>query len=106
MKASKKPASGEKPIVLAIDVGGSHVKILASSGGEEQRVISGPDMTAQQMIDHVKMLARGLTFDVISIGYPGPVRAQQGDRRAAQSGQGLGRLRFCQSIWQAGEDRQ
>jgi len=63
---------GEK-VVLAVDVGGSHVKIRLSSGGEERRAESGPDMTAAEMIDKVKALAEGLAFDVVSIGYPGPV---------------------------------
>ena len=30
-------------------------------------------MTAQQMVDDVKKLADGWAYDVISIGYPGPV---------------------------------
>jgi len=60
--------------VLAIDIGGSHVKILTSAGGEERRADSGPDLTPQQMIDKVKKLAEGLSYDVISMGYPGPVR--------------------------------
>jgi polyphosphate glucokinase len=76
---ASKPENGRKPakpkarIVLAIDVGGSHVKILSSAGGEERRVESGPEMTAQKMIDAVKTLAEGMHFDVVSIGYPGPV---------------------------------
>ncbi|MBN9244249.1 MAG: ROK family protein [Mesorhizobium sp.] len=67
-----KKITGEK-VVLAVDVGGSHVKIRLSSGGEERRVVSGPDMGAADMIDKVKTLADGLAFDVVSIGYPGPV---------------------------------
>lgn len=67
----KKP-EGEK-IVLAVDVGGSHVKIRLSSGGDERRVDSGPDMSAEEMIEKVKKMARDLAFDVIAIGYPGPV---------------------------------
>ena len=64
--------AGEK-VVLAVDVGGSHVKIRLSSGGEERRDVSGPEMTGPAMIDKVKRLADGLAFDVVSIGYPGPV---------------------------------
>jgi polyphosphate glucokinase len=30
-------------------------------------------MTAQQMVDGVKKLARGWSYDVVSIGFPGPV---------------------------------
>ena len=73
-KAVKQTASNAEKIVLAIDIGGSHVKILTSAGGEERRADSGPDLTPQQMIDTVKKLAEGLPYDVISMGYPGPVR--------------------------------
>ena len=59
--------------VLAIDVGGSHVKILATGRRTKREVVSGPTMTAQQMVDDVKELAKGWDYDVVSIGYPGPV---------------------------------
>jgi polyphosphate glucokinase len=59
--------------VLAIDVGGSHVKILASGRRTKREAVSGPTMTAQQMVDDVKELAKGWDYDVVSIGYPGPV---------------------------------
>lgn len=61
------------PVVLAIDVGGSHVKIQTSDGGEPRRAVSGPKMDAAAMCDAVRKLADGLNHDVISIGYPGPV---------------------------------
>lgn len=73
-KAVKQTAPDAEKIVLAIDIGGSHVKILTSAGGAERRDDSGPDLTPQQMIDKVKKLAEGLSYDVISMGYPGPVR--------------------------------
>src|SRR5262245_32620952 len=61
-------------VVLTIDVGGSHVKILTSAGGEMRRTESGPGLTPKQMVASVKTLAEGLDYDVISMGYPGPVR--------------------------------
>ncbi|MBZ9806661.1 MULTISPECIES: ROK family protein [unclassified Mesorhizobium] len=70
--ARSKTASGD-PTVLSIDIGGSHIKILTSAGGTEHRADSGPDLTPQQMIDAVKALADGLSYDVVSMGYPGPV---------------------------------
>ena len=73
-KAAKPATAGAEPIVLTIDVGGSHVKILTSAGGEPRRADSGPDLTPQQMVATVKTLAEGLAYDVISMGYPGPVR--------------------------------
>ena len=59
--------------VLAIDIGGTHLKILTSAGGEKRAVESGPAMTAAAMVSAVKKLVVGLDFEVISIGYPGPV---------------------------------
>jgi polyphosphate glucokinase len=60
--------------VLVIDIGGSHVKIVASGQGEPRRVESGPGMTAAMMVDAVRKLAADWHYDAVSIGYPGPVR--------------------------------
>lgn len=59
--------------VLVIDVGGTHVKILASGEKEKREFASGPALTARQMVAQVKRLARDWEYDVVSIGYPGPV---------------------------------
>lgn len=58
---------------LVIDVGGMHVKIMATGQQEEREVPSGPNMTAKQMVDDVMELAKGWEYDVVTIGYPGPV---------------------------------
>lgn len=60
-------------IVLSIDIGGSHVKILSSAGGEEKKAASGKSMTAADMVAAVKSMSDGLKYDVVSMGYPGPV---------------------------------
>jgi len=59
--------------VLAVDIGGSHVKILANSGGPVRKIVSGPAMDAETMSAALQTLWDGLDFDVISMGYPGPV---------------------------------
>jgi polyphosphate glucokinase len=59
--------------ILAIDVGGSHVKVLLSGQKEPRRAVSGPTMTARQMVRDVKKLAADWKYDAVSIGYPGPV---------------------------------
>jgi polyphosphate glucokinase len=59
--------------VLAVDVGGTHVKVLCSGESEARKFPSGPKMTAQAMVDGVKAIAAGWSFDAVSIGYPGPV---------------------------------
>ena len=59
--------------VLVIDVGGTHVKILATGQKQERRMESGPTLTARQMVSGVRALAKGWKYDAISIGFPGPV---------------------------------
>lgn len=59
--------------VLVIDVGGTHVKILATGEKEPRKIDSGPTMTARLMVQAVKKLAQGWTYDSVAIGYPGPV---------------------------------
>jgi polyphosphate glucokinase len=59
--------------VLVIDVGGTHIKILATGRKQHREVESGPTMTAAQMVAAVKQLAVGWKYDRVAIGYPGPV---------------------------------
>ena len=59
--------------VLVIDVGGTHVKILATGHSEKREFASGPKMTAEQMVSGVQKLAQGWTYAAVSMGYPGPV---------------------------------
>ncbi len=61
------------PVILSIEIGGSHVKILPSTGGEERKAESGPAMTAAGMVETVLALAQGWHFDAVAMGYPGPV---------------------------------
>ncbi len=61
------------PVFLVIDIGGSHVKIMTSDNAKELMAISGPQMTAALMVSCVKELAKGLSYDAICMGYPGPV---------------------------------
>jgi polyphosphate glucokinase len=59
--------------VLVVDVGGTHVKILATGQEARREFPSGPTLTAEQMVRGVKELAGDWKYDVVSIGYPGPV---------------------------------
>lgn len=59
--------------VLAIDVGGTNVKILATGQDTPRKFPSGPTLTPRRMVSVVKKLAQGWEYDVVSIGYPGLV---------------------------------
>ncbi len=59
--------------VLVIDVGGTNVKILATGESESRRFPSGKALTPRRMVAGVKKLAGDWAYDVVAIGYPGPV---------------------------------
>ncbi len=59
--------------VLVIDVGGTHVKILATGQKERREMVSGTSLSPRKMVAGVKKLAEGWHYDAVSIGYPGPV---------------------------------
>jgi polyphosphate glucokinase len=59
--------------VLAVDVGGTHVKILATGEKASREFASGPTLSARKMVAGVKKLAAGWKYDAVAIGYPGPV---------------------------------
>jgi polyphosphate glucokinase len=63
------------PKVLAIDIGGTNVKILATGQPEPRSFPSGKELTPAKMVAGVKTLAGDWEYDVVSIGYPGRVLA-------------------------------
>ena len=59
--------------VLVVDVGGTHVKVLASGEKAPREFASGPTLTAEQMVAGAKSVASDWKYDAVSLGYPGPV---------------------------------
>ena len=59
--------------VLAVDIGGTNVKILVSGEKEPRKFPSGPHLTPREMVAGVKKLAEGWKYEAVSIGYPGMV---------------------------------
>jgi len=59
--------------VLVIDIGGTKVKVR-SSAKKNGSFPSGPRLTPRQMVLGAKKIARDWQYDVVSIGYPAPVR--------------------------------
>jgi polyphosphate glucokinase len=74
--------------VLAVDVGGNNVKILATGQQEPRRFPSGPTLTAAEMARGVTKTAEGWEYDVVAIGYPGPVRGGRITAEPVNLGQG------------------
>src|SRR4029078_1393787 len=59
--------------ILVIDIGGSHVKLLATGRRVPVKVPSGPTLTPARMVEEVLEATEGWSYDAVSIGYPGPV---------------------------------
>jgi polyphosphate glucokinase len=65
--------SGKQRAILVVDVGGTHVKVMATGWKQEVKILSGPEMTPRKMVAAVLNAAKSTKYDVVSIGYPGPV---------------------------------
>jgi polyphosphate glucokinase len=72
----KKKRSGARR-VLVVDIGGTNVKLLATGMGEPLKIPSGKDLTPRAMVKKVLDATSDWKFDVVSIGYPGPVREER-----------------------------
>jgi polyphosphate glucokinase len=59
--------------VLVVDIGGTHVKVLATGRRQPSKFVSGPKLTPAEMIEGVKKITGRWKYDVVAIGYPGVV---------------------------------
>ncbi len=72
--AKRTPSTGKtRPKVLAVDVGGTNLKIRSSEEAEIRKHPSGSELSARAMVDAVLEMAGDWKFDVVSLGFPGPV---------------------------------
>jgi polyphosphate glucokinase len=100
-KSSLKAVAGLRPrvkSVLVIDVGGTSVKILATGQPESRSFRSGPKLTPRRMVSGVKKLAADWTYDVVSIGYPGPVLGGRPSAEPVNLGRGWIAFDFGQAF--------
>ena len=59
--------------ILVIDIGGTHVKVIATGHKNPVLIPSGPDLTPKKMVAAVRQATAGWDYSAVSIGYPGPV---------------------------------
>jgi polyphosphate glucokinase len=59
--------------VLAVDIGGSHVKMRVFGRREMRQFESSPELTPRQMVSRVHELTGDWSYDAVSVGYPGVV---------------------------------
>jgi len=71
----KYPVEPRAPTVLAVDVGGSHVKAVLNGVDERRRFVSGPELTAAEMVSGVLEQTADWDYVGVSVGVPAPVVA-------------------------------
>lgn len=74
--------------VLVVDVGGNNVKLLATGCRSPRKVPSGSVLIPQKMVEAVRAAAGDWQYDVVSIGFPAPVRNDRVLREPVNLGQG------------------
>src|SRR5438874_7004070 len=80
--------------VLVIDIGGTHVKVLATDQNAPREFDSGPALTPKRMVSGVRKLVTDWKYDVVSIGYPGPVIRNRPVSEPWNLGKGWGGFNF------------
>jgi polyphosphate glucokinase len=84
--------------VLAVDVGGTHVKVLASGETEPRRAASGPRLRPERAVEKVLELADGWDWDKVVIGLPAPVHGGRLVHDPVNLGPGWVGFDFAQSL--------
>src|SRR5262249_50370748 len=74
--------------VLVVDVGGTSVKVLATGKRTPRKIPSGPHMTPLEMVQEVQRLADDWPYEVVALGYPGPVLNDQPTAEPKNLGKG------------------
>jgi polyphosphate glucokinase len=74
--------------VLAVDVGGRHVKAMTQGEAERRRFKSGPDLTPERMVAKTLELVEDWQFDCVSVGIPAPVAGDVVEREPVNLGPG------------------
>jgi hypothetical protein len=84
----KEATPAKKTKILVIDVGGTNVKMFATGQKMPVKIPSGPTMTASKMVSIVKKATKDWDYDVIALGYPGPIINNRPLREPHNLGQG------------------
>ena len=84
--------------VLVIDVGGTNVKLFLSGHPGRVKIPSGPTLTPREMVRQVRAATAGWTYDVVTIGFPGPIVRGRIAREPINLGKGWMRFNFSRAM--------
>ncbi|WP_342804346.1 ROK family protein [Bradyrhizobium sp. CSA112] len=71
--AKKAGKQASRHTVLVIDIGGSRVKVTTNRERTRRAFASDPELSARVMVRKVKALTKDWSYEVVAVGYPGPV---------------------------------
>ena len=83
--------------ILVVDIGGTYVKLLLSRCVERE-FVSGASMGPAEFVDRFKQNVRGWNFEVVSIGFPAPMRNGRIIRDPKHLGKGWVRFNFARAL--------
>jgi polyphosphate glucokinase len=83
--------------ILVIDIGGSHVKLMISRA-KKRKFESGPKLTPREMVAQMKPLLHDWKFELVSMGFPAPVRDGRILGEPKNLGPGWTRFNFEKSL--------
>jgi polyphosphate glucokinase len=83
---------------LVIDVGGTHIKMLASGKRTPRKFDSGPSLTPRAMARRVLEETDDWEYDCISIGFPAPVRDNHPTKEPWNLGRGWVKFDYTQAF--------
>jgi polyphosphate glucokinase len=92
--AKKTKKRAVSPVILAIDIGGSRVKVMTSKERTRRAFESGAGLSAKEMVREVKALTRDWSYHLVAIGYPGPVANNRPISEPHNLGPGWGGFNF------------
>jgi len=90
--------------ILVIDIGGAHIKVLASGRKKRVDIPSGPHLTPARMVALVQAATVDWKYDVVSMGYPGPVTHGRPLIEPINLGRGWVRFNFRKGVSSSRED--
>ena len=89
---------GKQPAILVIDIGGTHVKLELSIPRRHCEFESGPKLTAKAMVAKIKRLTNGWAYQLVSVGYPGPVAGNRPIAEPYNLGKGWAGFDFAKAL--------
>lgn len=83
---------------LVVDVGGTHVKVLATGRRAHREFASGAEMTPRAMVRGVLALTRDWDWECVAMGYPGTVAHGKPQREPFNLGRGWVGFNFARAF--------